>query len=227
MKSLIGILAAATMMCGTLVHAQDLSALSNQEASLGMKDALRQGAQKAVELLGRQDGFLGNPKVKIPLPDALRRVESGMRLLGMKQQADELVVSMNRAAEAAVPEAKELLVDAVRNMTVADARAILTGGDTSATDYFRRATSAQLTQKFLPIVTHWTSKVGLADQYNSLVERGAQLGVVRKDERIEQYVTRKALGGLYLTIAEEERAIRQNRAGAATDAARKVFGLLR
>jgi len=227
MKSLTGILAAATMMCGTLVHAQDLSALSNQEASLGMKDALRQGAQKAVELLGRQDGFLGNPKVKIPLPDALRRVESGMRLLGMKQQADELVVSMNRAAEAAVPEAKELLVDAVRNMTVADARAILTGGDTSATDYFRRATSAQLTQKFLPIVTHWTSKVGLADQYNSLVERGAQLGVVRKDERIEQYVTRKALDGLYATIAEQERAIRKNPAGAATDAARKVFGLLR
>jgi len=150
-----------------------------------------------------------------------------MRLLGMKQQADELVVSMNRAAEAAVPEAKELLVDAVRNMTVADARAILTGGDTSATDYFRRATSAQLTQKFLPIVTHWTSKVGLADQYNSLVERGAQLGVVRKDERIEQYVTRKALDGLYATIAEQERAIRKNPAGAATDAARKVFGLLR
>jgi hypothetical protein len=227
MKTLAAILSASALMCGTLVHAQDLSALSNQEASAGMKDALRQGAEKSVDLLGRPDGFLGNAKVKIPLPDGLRQIESGMRLMGMQRQADELVVSMNRAAEAAVPEAKALLVDAVRNISVMDAKAILTGGDTSATDYFRRATSAQLTQKFLPIVTHWTSKVGLADQYNSLVERGAQLGLVRKNERIENYVTRKALDGLYLTIAEQERAIRQNPVGAATDTARRVFGLLR
>ena len=226
MKALVGILSAVLVFCASASHAQDLASLSNQEASSGMKDAIRQGAEKAVDLLGRQDGFLGNPKVKIPLPDGLRQVESGMRLLGMKKQADELVVSMNRAAESAVPEAKALLADAVRTMSVMDAKQILTGGDTAATEYFRRATSAQLTQKFLPIVTHWTSKVGLADQYNSLVERGAQLGVVRKDERIEHYVTRKALDGLYATIAEQERALRQNPAGAATAAARKVFGLL-
>ena len=226
MKTLVGILTVVVGLCGTSARALDLAGLSNQEASIGMKDAIKQGAEKSVELLGRQDGFLGNPKVKIPLPDALRQVESGMRLMGMKRQADELVVSMNRAAEAAVPEAKALLVEAVRNMNVTDAKQILTGGDTAATEYFRRATSAQLTQRFLPIVTHYTSKVGLADQYNSLVERGAQLGVVRKDERIENYVTRKALDGLYATIAEQERAIRQNPIGAGTDAARKVFGLL-
>ena len=227
MKALASILAVAVMLPIASTHAQDFASLSNKEASAGLKDALMQGAGKAVDLLGRQDGFLANPKVKIPLPDALRQVESGMRLLGMKRQADELVVSMNRAAESAVPEAKALLIDAVRNMSVTDAKNILTGGDTAATDYFRRATSAELTKRFLPIVTHWTSKVGLADQYNSLVERGAQLGVVRRDERIEQYVTRKALDGLYATIAEQERAIRQNPVGAATDAARKVFGLLR
>jgi hypothetical protein len=144
----------------------------------------------------------------------------------MRRQAEELVVTMNRAAEAAVPEAPALLVEAVRNMSVQDAKGILTGGDTAATEYFRRATSAQLTQRFLPIVTTWTEKVGLATQYNDLVERGSQLGLVSKDERIENYVTRKALDGLYLTIAEQERAIRRDPAGAATGAARKVFEML-
>src|SRR5690606_21909521 len=147
--------------------ALDLAGLSNQEAGTGMREALIQGADKAVSLLGRPGGFLDNAKVKIPLPDTLRRVESGLRLLGMRQQADELVVAMNRAAEAAVPEAKTLLVDAVKKMSVQDAKGILTGGETSATDYFRRATSEQLQQRFLPIVTRWTEKVGLATQYNA------------------------------------------------------------
>jgi hypothetical protein len=227
MRTIVGALAALVIFAPAGAHAVDLSSLSNQEASTGMRDALVQGAGKAVELLGRPGGFLENPKVKIPLPDTLRRVESGMRLLGMQKQADELVVSMNRAAEAAVPEAKALLIDAVKKMSVQDAKKILTGGETSATDYFRRATSAELTKRFLPIVTQWTEKVGLANQYNSLVERGSQLGLVDKDERIENYVTRKALDGLYATIAEQERAIRRDPVGAATGAARKVFDMLR
>ncbi|MGH8664873.1 MAG: DUF4197 domain-containing protein [Burkholderiales bacterium] len=227
MRLIVGPLAALVILTPAPAHAVDLASLSNQEASTGMRDALVQGAGKAVELLGRPGGFLENPKVKIPLPDTLRQVESGMRLLGMQKQADELVVSMNRAAEAAVPEAKALLVDAVKKMSLQDAKKILTGGDTAATEYFRRATSSQLTQRFLPIVTKWTEKVGLATQYNSLVERGAQLGLVGKDERIENYVTREALDGLYATIAEQERAIRRDPAGAATGAAKKVFDMLR
>jgi hypothetical protein len=227
MRPIVGALSAVVILAAAPAAALDLSALSNQEASAGMKDALAQGASKAVALLGAPGGFLDNPKVKIPLPDNLRRVESGLRLLGMRKQADELVVTMNRAAEAAVPEAKALLTDAVRNMSVQDAKKILTGGDTSATDYFRRATSKQLTERFLPIVTVWTQKVGLATQYNALVDQGAQLGLVGKDERIENYVTRKALDGLYLMIAEQERAIRRDPVGAATGAARKVFELLR
>jgi hypothetical protein len=227
MRSILGALAVLVIFTSSAAHGVDLSSLSNQEAGTGMRDALIQGAGKAVDLLGRPGGFLDNAKVKIPLPDTLRRVESGMRLLGMQKQADELVVSMNRAAEAAVPEAKALLVDAVKNMSLADAKKILTGGDTAATEYFRRATSSQLTQRFLPIVTKWTEKVGLANQYNSLVERGSQLGLVGKDERIENYVTQKALDGLYATIAEQERAIRRDPAGAATGAARKVFDILR
>jgi hypothetical protein len=226
MRTILGVLATTVILLSPALHAQDLSSVTDQDAATGMKDALVQGAGAAVQLLGRQDGFLGNPKVKIPLPDTLRSIESGLRLIGMKKQADDLVVTMNRAAESAVPEAKALLVEAVKKMTLQDAKGILTGGDTAATEYFKRATSAQLTQRFLPIVTAWTSKVGLAEQYNSLVDRGAQLGLVRKDERIENYVTRKALDGLYLMIAEQERAIRQNPVGAATNAAKKVFGLL-
>ena len=226
MRSIVGALVGLVILIPSAAPAADLASLSNQEAATGMRDALAQGGGKAVELLGRPGGFLDNPKVKIPLPENLRRVEGGMRLLGMQKQADELVVSMNRAAEAAVPEAKALLVDAVKNMSLKDAKGILTGGDTAATEYFRRATSAQLTQRFLPIVTQWTEKVGLANQYNGLVERGAQLGLVGKDERIENYVTREALDGLYQTIGEQERALRKNPVGAATGAAKKVFEML-
>lgn len=227
MKTILGFLAVAVILAAAPVRGMDLSSLTNQEASSGLKDALSQGATKAVSLLGRTDGFLGNPKVKIPLPDNIRRIESGLRLIGMKKQAEELVVAMNRAAESAVPEAKALLVDAVRNMSLQDAKGILTGGDTACTEYFRRATSAQLAQRFLPIVTTWTQKVGLAQQYNSLVDKGASLGLTGKDDKIEQYVTRKALDGLYAMIAEQERAIRQDPIGAATGAASKVFQLLR
>jgi len=201
--------------------------LSNQDAVAGLKDALTQGSAAAIGKLGVENGFLGNAKVKIPLPDAIRRVESGLRLLGMQRQADELVVAMNRAAEQAVPEAKALLTGAVKNMSVQDAKGILTGGDTAATEYFRRTTSDQLTQKFLPIVTKATSKVGLAEKYNNLAGQGAQLGLVdAKQAKIENYVTQKTLDGLFLMIAEQEKAIRKDPVGSATGMAQKVFGLL-
>lgn len=207
--------------------AQDLGSLSNGDAVGGLKDALTQGTAAAVSKLGVENGFLGNDKVKIPLPDALKRVESGMRMLGMQKQADELVTAMNRAAEQAVPEGKALLVAAVKNMSVQDAKGILTGGDTAATDYFRKATSDQLTQKFLPIVTRATSKVGLAEKYNKLAGQGAQLGLVdAKQSKIENYVTQKTLDGLFLMIAEQEKAIRKDPVGSATGMAQKVFGLL-
>lgn len=212
---------------GAQAFALDLGSLSNADAASGLKDALTQGTAAAVSKLGATDGFLGNAKVRIPLPDALKRVESGLRLLGMQRQADELVTAMNRAAEQAVPEAKALLVGAVRNMSLRDAKGILTGSDTAATEYFRKTTSAQLTEKFLPIVTRVTAKVGLAEKYNNLAGQGAQFGLVdAKQAKIENYVTQKALDGLFLMIAEQEQAIRKDPVGAATGMARKVFGLL-
>ena len=225
MRFILGLLVWMTISVPSF--ALGIEDLSNKDAVSGLKDALTQGASVAIGKLGVENGFLGNDKVKIPLPDALKRIESGLRLLGMQRQADELVTAMNRAAEQAVPEAKALLVGAVKNMSVQDAKGILTGGDTAATDYFRKTTSDQLTQKFLPIVTKATSKVGLAEKYNNLAGQGAQLGLVdAKQAKIENYVTQKALDGLFLMIAEQEKAIRKDPVGAATGMAQKVFGLL-
>ena len=208
--------------------AAGIADLSNADAVSGLKQALTDGSAAAVKMLGQDNGYFGNAKVKIPLPPNMQKIESGLRMMGMKKQADDLVLSMNRAAEAAAPEAKQLLVDAVKKMSVQDAKAILTGGDTAATDYFRRTTQDQLTQRFLPIVKKSTDRVGLAQQYNSLAGQGASLGLVKKDDAtIETYVTRKALDGLYLMIAEQEKAFRQNPVGATSDIVKKVFGAIR
>lgn len=225
MRAISGFLVGMVLSAQAL--ALGLGSLSNADAIGGLKDALTQGSAAAVSQLGVENGFLGNDKVKIPLPDTLKKIQGGLRLLGMQKQTDELITAMNRAAEQAVPEAKTLLVGAIQNMSVQDAKGILTGGDTAATDYFRRATSDQLTQKFLPIVTQATSKVGLAEKYNHLAGQGAKLGLVdAKQTNIENYVTQKALDGLFLMIGEKEKAIRQDPIGAATGMAQKVFGLL-
>jgi hypothetical protein len=205
-----------------------LAGISNQDAVQALKDALVQGSGKAVSQLSASDGFLGNPKVRIPLPDTVKRVESGLRMLGMGRQADELVVSMNRAAEMAVKEATPLLVGAVKSMSVADAKGILAGPDDAATQYFRRTTSDALTQRFLPIVKQATERVQLAQQYNGLAGQAAQYGLISKeDSNIDLYVTRKALDGLFIVIAEQERMIRRDPMGAATSVAKKVFSSLR
>jgi hypothetical protein len=218
----------ALLAVGAPAAAQSLAILSNQDAVAGLKDALVQSSAKAISQLGASDGFLGNAQVKIPLPDSIKRVESGLRLVGMGRQADELVVSMNRAAEMAVREATPILTDAVKKMSVQDAKGILTGGDDAATQYFRRASSAQLTQRFQPIVKKMTAKVQLAEQYNSLAGHAASFGLVKQeDANIDGYVTRKALDGLFIVIAEQERAIRKDPVGAATGMAQKVFGYLR
>lgn len=211
----------------SIAHAQ-LASISNTDAASGLRQALTDGAAAAVGKLGIENGFFANPKVKIPLPPVLSKVEGAMRTFGMKKQADDLILSMNRAAEAAVPEAKQLLVDAAKRMSLQDAKGILSGGQTSVTDYFRRTTSAQLTQRFLPIVKGATERVGVAQQYNSLAGQASKFGVINKDQStIEGYVTQKSLDGLYLMIGEEEKALRANPIGAASDIVKKVFGALK
>lgn len=208
-------------------NALSVSDLSNSETSSGLKEALSLGVNKAVASLGTTDGFLGNKEVKIPLPDSLKKAEKVMKMMGMGKQSDELVLKMNRAAEAAVPEAKALLIDSVKKMSVTDAKAILTGPKDAATQYFKKTTSAQMAQKFLPIVQKATEKVQLAETYNKYAEMGSKFGVVKKDDaNIQQYVTNKALDGLYLMIAKEEAAIRQDPVGQASGLIKKVFGAI-
>ena len=205
-----------------------LESITSREAAAGLKAALEKGSQAAVASLGRTDGFFADPQVKIPLPDSLQRAERAMRRFGMGRYADELVLAMNRAAEAAVPEARQLLLDSVRGMTMQDAKGILQGGDTAATAYFRRTTEAQLRKRFLPIVKQATARVGLARQYNAYAERGVAFGLVKKEHAsLDDYVTQKALDGLFLTLAEEEEKIRRNPMAAGTAIIRKVFGALK
>ena len=209
-------------------HALSLGDLSGADASNGLKAALGQGAQAAVALLGRTDGFLGNPKVRIPLPGHLDDAAQLLRKFGQGKRIDELVTTINRAAEAAVPMGKDLLVSAVQNMTVTDAKNILTGGDTSVTAFFAEKTRLPLGERFLPVVTRAPEKVGLAQRYNAFAGKAAGFGLLRnEDANLEQYVTGKTLDGLYLVIGEEEKKIRQNPAGAGSAIVRKVFGALR
>lgn len=202
--------------------------VSDEDTTGALKQALTQGADVAVDKLGVADGFLNNPKVKIPLPGALQKVEGIMRTLGMSKYADGLIVTMNHAAETAAAEARPLLMDAVQKMSVKDARAILTGGDDAATQYFRTTTSDALSQKFLPIVKNATDQVGLIKKYNEFAGKGAKLGLIgEKDANIENYVTQKTLDGLYLMMAEEERAIRSDPMGQGSKLLQRVFGSLK
>jgi len=222
----LGVLAA--LVIPAAASAAGLADISNRDAINGLKDALTRGSQAAVARLGVEDGFLKNDSVRIGLPPSLRSAEAVIRTIGMGTQADELVLRMNRAAEAAVPEARTLLTNAVKKMSVQDAKGILTGGDDAATQYFKRTTSESLAKQFQPIVKKAMAKVKLAEKYNEIAASGARVGLVKEeDAKLEDYVTRRALDGLFVVMAEEEKKIRKDPAGAASSIIRKVFGAIR
>ncbi|KRH99403.1 DUF4197 domain-containing protein [Curvibacter sp. PAE-UM] len=209
-------------------QALTLEELSQSEAVRALKAALERGARSAIGQLGQLNGFLGNEKVRIPLPRQLQDAEQMLRTFGQGGRLDELVTTMNRAAEAAVPMAQELMLGAVRGMTVADGKKILGGGETSVTTFFADKTRLPLGQKFLPVVTRSTEKVGLAGQYNHIASKAADFGLLRReDASIEQYVTGKALDGLYYVIGEEERKIRRDPVATGSALLSKVFGALK
>jgi len=211
--------------CGLWLAGPARAALSERDAVSGVRTALERAAVAAVGLLGRTDGFLGNPKVRIPLPGFLEQASSLFRVAGQQRRLDELVTAMNRAAEAAMPEARLLLVNAVKSMSVEDAVQIVQGGDDSATRFFSAKTREPLTQRMLPIVTRATQKVDLAAKYNGVVAKASSFGLLRgQHPSVEEYVTGKALDGLFLTIGEEERRIRQDPVGTGSAILRKVFG---
>lgn len=201
------------------------AAASEADAAAGVRAALERGALAAVALLGRTDGFLGDPRVRIALPGYLDKAAKLLRATGQGRQVDELVTAMNRAAEAAVPQARTLFVSTVKAMSVEDALQLVRGGPTSVTDYFAGKTRAPLGEKFLPIVTRATEKLKLAESYNRVAGRAAGLGLVRGEEAsVQQHVTARALDGLFLMIGEEEKKIRADPVKTGSAILKRVFG---
>jgi hypothetical protein len=209
------------------------ASLSQDQVVQGLKEALGKGVQQAVSRLGHDGGFLTNANVRIPMPEKLRTVEKTLRVLKQDKLADDFVATMNHAAEQAVPEAAGVFADAIKGMSIADARAILTGTNNAATQYFRRTTETNLFVKFLPIVKQATDQTGVTSAYKQLMAKaeGANsfgsfgrtlLGTENLD--VDAYVTNKALDGLFVMVAEEEKSIRENPAARTTALLQKVFG---
>ena len=222
----------SVVLCGVVVSssvfALSLADISGQDANAGLKAALEQGASAAVAKLGVENGFMNNDKVKIKLPSKLDKARSLLKMTGQSNKLDELEESMNHAAEAAVPLAKPLLVNAIKTMTLTDAKNILTGGETSVTDFFKQKTAESLRVKFLPLVKNVTDKAKLAKSFNTVMAQAQKIGALpEQDATVEAYVTKRATDGLYFMIAEEEKSIRQDPIATGSKIISKVFGALK
>lgn len=201
------------------------SALSNDEVVAGLKEALAKGSESAISALGRTDGFFANSQVRIPLPPSLGKIESALRALKQDRYADEFILTMNRAAESAVPQASAIVGDAIRAMSFDDAKTILSGPDDAATQYFRKVGEGRLVQNMLPIVRQATAETGVTSTYKSLIDRAGPAARLLGDNTadIDQYVTGKTIDGLFLMIAAEEKRIRENPVARTSDILKKVF----
>lgn len=211
-------------------NTRQTTTIPTADISSGLKDALFQGVRNAVDELGRENGFLDDARVKIPLPKTLQKIEKPLRLAGQGERVDEFVEAMNRAAERAVPEAADIFVDSIKQMTFSDARNILfSNQDDAATQFFRRTSENKLREKFRPIVEDFTEQVGVTQKYKQMIGRYGFIGqVVGQDATdLDGYVTQKAMDGLFLLVADEERKIRRDPVGRTTSILRKVFGILR
>jgi len=219
-------LPAALCLLAANAFALSLNDLSNTDATSGLRAALEKGSSAAVGKLGQENGFLNNEKVHIPLPRILEKARPLLEMSGRGQQLNDLETAMNHAAEAAVPMAKPLLMDAIKSLTVTDAKRILSGGDTSVTDFFRERTGAKLSVQFLPIVKRVTDRSSLSAKFNGAVGQVNKLGVGKAPASVEDYVTERAVDGLFVMIAEEEKEIRRDPIGTGSKILRKVFGAL-
>jgi hypothetical protein len=227
-RVLITVLLFVITASATTAAPATLDTLTSKDAASGLRAALSQGVDVAVAQLGAQGGFLNDPKVAIPLPPALEKADRALRMFGMGKDADDLKAAMNHAAEAAVADAKPVFKQALQHMSVADAKAILTGGEDAGTQYFRKATNTPLTARFKPIVAQETAKLKLAALYGQYAGKAADLHLMSaEDANLNDYVTAKALDGLFSRIADEERTIRKDPLGQASSLIKKVFGAVR
>lgn len=201
------------------------SELSDSKVASGLKEALQVGADNAVKLTGRRDGYFGNEAIKILMPKNLQPLEKGLRAVGYGPKIDEFILSMNRSAEAAAPAAKKIFGDAILSMSFEDARKVLSGGDTAATDYFKRKTSEQLTTAFRPVVEKTMDENNVTQQYKALAGQAQNVPFMKSPNLdITQYVVSKALDGVFYTLGQEERKIRKDPAAQTTSLLREVFG---
>jgi len=214
-----------TIDSGALGQAADAVGLSQDEIAKGLKEALADGVGTAVSELGRPDGFLQNAEVKIPMPEHLSMVEKGLRALGQDQRADQFVESMNRAAERAVPEAAGVFGDAISDMSIDDAKAILNGGDTAATEYLKASSTDALRSKFRPVVDGAIDQVGATQQYQSMVDKAGIASSFIDTEKLDlgNYVTDKTLDGVFTMIGAQEQKIRADPAARTSELLKKVF----
>lgn len=202
-----------------------VSGLTTAEMSGGLKEALAIGAERAINGLARPGGYLDDPAVRIPLPGSLEKTEKVLRMMGQGGRVDEFTTTVNRAAERAIPQASKIVGKAVRDMTITDAQKILTGPDDAATQYFRGKTTGDLTAAMLPIVKRATESAGVTRAYKGMLDKaGPASSLVGDSLDLDAYVTEKTLDGLFLKVADEERAIRTNPVARSTDLLKKVFG---
>lgn len=206
---------------------RDTSGLSDNKIIAGLKQALQLSTSRAVAVTGRPDGFLKNDAIKIALPPRLETIGRGLRFIGLGSKVDELEVGMNRAAEQATPQAKQAFLAALRKMTFDDARHILTGNDTAATDYFKRTSTADLTTAFAPIVHTSMQKVGLVEQYDRFIQTAPGGAAIANEFDLDKYVVGKTLDGLFYMLGEEEKKIRKNPAAQTTQLLKQVFGRIK
>ncbi len=209
---------------GEALSQRDTSGLSDSKIIAGLKQALQVSTSKAVALTGKPDGFFKNEAIKILLPPKLQTVGKGLRMMGMGAKVDELEIGMNRAAEQATPQAKQIFLAALKKMTFSDARHILTGGDTAATEYFQRTSSADLTTAFSPIVHRSMEHVGVVQQYNQVLQSAPGGSLLAGQFDLDKYVVGKTLDGLFHMLGEQEKQIRKNPAARTTALLKEVFG---
>lgn len=211
---------------GSVATPSAAGVLSNDQVIQGLKEALSIGTEKAIGILGQQGGYMNDTAVKIPVPDGLKSVAKGLRAMGQGKLVDEFEQTVNQAAESAVPETLSIFGDSIKDMSVEDAKGILNGSDTAATDYFRNSSSEKLTSAILPIVQEATRQAGVTSSYKALVGKVGFMGnYVDMDALdLDNYVTSKAMDGLFLKLAEQEQLIRQDPIARTTDILKTVFG---
>lgn len=214
-----------TQLLSTQGDSTKTSPLSNNTITSGLKQALDIGARNAIDNVGQANGYLNNDLIRIPLPPALQKTSDLMRKIGLSAQVEQFEQSLNHAAEKAAPEATEIVINAIQNMSIEDSENILNGSDNAATEYFKTQTSTQLTALFKPTIESSLNEVGSTQYYNHLSQQVSAVPIIGKQVNVDlpDYVTQQALEGLFSVIALEEKKIRDNPAARTTELLKQVF----